>query len=48
MFSPEFQDECYDKPKQMPTELGKNKELVDIIYIVEETLFSFIPVFGGP
>ena len=20
MFSPEFQDECYDKPKQMPTE----------------------------
>jgi hypothetical protein len=30
----------------VPTELGKNKELVDIIYIVEETLFSFIPVFG--
>jgi hypothetical protein len=25
----------------VPTELGKNKELVDIIYIVEETLFSF-------
>jgi len=30
----------------VPTELGKNKELVDIMYIVDETLFSFIPVFG--
>ena len=30
----------------VPTELGKNKELIDIMYIVEETLFSFIPVFG--
>lgn len=30
----------------VPTELGKNKELVDIMYIVVEVLVSFIPVFG--
>ena len=30
----------------VPTELGKNKELVDIMYIVNEALLSFIPVFG--
>lgn len=30
----------------VPTELGKNKDLVDIMYIVDEALCSFMPVFG--